>query len=702
MTSRLHATFWGMHPTRTSTTDMQVRINMGLRDGSRAQRTRSQEQDAITTTELAKHQLSNLGARQAFQVLRGCNAPTPPDITTSEPCHLPPPPQPNSYTDGSLKQPTEPDFCLGGGGTWHPHRSFEHTGATEAEANIATFEQEPGGLKLFNHSPGYGGSSTRMEIQGAITALAAPGPTHMATDSQAFRSKALAIHRHVDAHTLPRKPWALQHDGDLWHLYHRFVKAKTTQAIDITKVKGHATQAMVEAGKVRAEDKHGNDKADEAAADGVALFGPTTVSIGRWYGKRHKSYTHFVSSLMEHLAFTFQVRAALLQAHHSGTTSPTIPVPRPQATKPTTTIQAPPYQQHPNQQHRHFIQLMSVQQYPNLCKRHPCASKVQAFLQDMPYTFMGDSRADGSLTAGGADSDDPSTPIGITWLELYALYRMAGWPEPLAEPRQQAAPKATLRQQLQAFRQATRQLVHNTMSADMQGLFTGGSTLTGKRLAGLGINTFLAVMPWQPCLTQQAQSRVAMEILRSQYRLTHAKAGQAIAEHPKLPLRQIQLKGRTNWSRTIRYCRDPLYTPPVSPPPPPATGSPASTSLSDYQPANPTDEPPSKQPRRAAHSTAPPPPPPPSLPSLVFFDVPNAHIKYQGPNRRSITKTWMPGSGAIRASDFCLHATGDVPVASLGTHAHNTRESQIACEHCSRPNQHQHPRPPPDPGKHSG
>ena len=578
------------------------------------------------TTELAKHQLQHLGARQAFQVLRGSNAPTPQDIATPEPCSLPAPPEPNAYTDGSLKQPTEPDFCLGGGGTWYPCRDLEQTGASEAEANIATFEQELGGLKLYNHAPGYGGSSTRMEIQGAITALAAKGPTHMATDSQAFRSKALAIHRQVDAHSKPKKPWALQHDGDLWHLYHRFVSAKTTQAIDITKVKGHATTDMVASGKVRAEDKLGNDKADEAAAEGVALFGHPTVSMGRWYGKRHKYYTYFVSGLLEHLVFTFQVRAALLQVQRAGTPPTAGASASPTESKPTTTITAPTPQPYAQHLHQHFTHIMKVQQFPQLCQRHPCIGNIQAFLGDMPYTPVElGSRAPGSLTAGSADSVEHHPPDGITWLELYTLYRMAGWPEPLAQPSLLAAPKPTLRQQLQAFRQATRQLVHSTMPADMQTLFKGHGSITGKRLAGLGVNTFLAVLPWQPCLTLQAHSKVATEILRSQYRLTHAKAGKAIAEHTRLPLRSIQLNGRTHWSRTIRYSREPLYTHPHPSPPKPSSS--ASTCPADFQPE--AGEPPSKQQRRAG-AAAPSDRLAPSLPSIVFFKCPRCPHQVSG------------------------------------------------------------------------
>ena len=190
-----------------------------------------------------------------------------------------------------------------------------HQGVSEAEANIAVMSEEAAGLKLFTHAQGYGGSSTRLEIVGAITSIAADGPVHLATDSQAFKAKALSLHQHVQSSTTPRKPWALQPDGDMWQQYFRFAKAKRVEAIAITKVKGHATEKMVEQGLVRPQDKVGNDKADEAADEGVDLFGHEVVQLGKDYARRHRHYTKSVASLMEHLCFTYRVRAALLAQH---------------------------------------------------------------------------------------------------------------------------------------------------------------------------------------------------------------------------------------------------------------------------------------------------------------------------------------------------------------------------------------------------
>ena len=131
---------------------------------------------------------------------------------------------------------------------WHPQRHMEHTPPSEAEANLAVLSQRSDGLQLFAFLPGHTGSSTRLEIAGAIIAIAGEGPINLGTDSQSFRNKALHIHKLIQDQALPRRPWMLQCDGDLWQLYYQCAQAKTVAAITITKVKGHATNQMVQQG----------------------------------------------------------------------------------------------------------------------------------------------------------------------------------------------------------------------------------------------------------------------------------------------------------------------------------------------------------------------------------------------------------------------------------------------------------------------
>ena len=62
------------------------------------------------------------------------------------------------------------------------------------------------------------------------------------------------------AYSLP-----LLKDGDLVTFAMYMIQAREQDTVRVTKVKGHATEADVEQGRVRLEDRLGNQKADAAA-----------------------------------------------------------------------------------------------------------------------------------------------------------------------------------------------------------------------------------------------------------------------------------------------------------------------------------------------------------------------------------------------------------------------------------------------------
>ena len=122
---------------------------------------------------------------------------------------------------------------------------------------------------------------------GVILALQTSRAVHLGVDN-------LGVVRHVgrllDGCRRP-VPFELVKDGDLLLLIDRMLHHRGLDTVRISKVKGHADEAMVLHGRVRGEDKFGNDAADEAAD-----FGRRRVSLavidarrnlsgvcGRWY-----------------------------------------------------------------------------------------------------------------------------------------------------------------------------------------------------------------------------------------------------------------------------------------------------------------------------------------------------------------------------------------------------------------------------------
>ena len=67
------------------------------------------------------------------------------------------------------------------------------------------------------------------------------------------------------SHKVPRSSLPLVKDGDLLATIHSMLCLRGFDAVHVSKVKGHATRAMVDNGDVRLEDLVGNNGADAAA-----------------------------------------------------------------------------------------------------------------------------------------------------------------------------------------------------------------------------------------------------------------------------------------------------------------------------------------------------------------------------------------------------------------------------------------------------
>ena len=110
-------------------------------------------------------------------------------------------------------------------------------------------------------------SSTRAEAVGILAALGIPGPLHIGLDnaSAVKRTKQLLKER------MPRKPWALQDDGDVWESIALAIGAQGRHSTNVSKLKGHAKDVHVEQGLTTPIRRLINDAADRYATKGVEL-----------------------------------------------------------------------------------------------------------------------------------------------------------------------------------------------------------------------------------------------------------------------------------------------------------------------------------------------------------------------------------------------------------------------------------------------
>ena len=112
--------------------------------------------------------------------------------------------------------------------------------------------------RFFKPVPGVLQTVQRAEFWGAIVALQSYWPCHLGRDNF---NVARSIGRLLD-HGCLTKPLPLVKDGDLVALAQYMICTRGRGTVRVTKVKGHATDADVEQGRV---DQLGNAEADIAA-----------------------------------------------------------------------------------------------------------------------------------------------------------------------------------------------------------------------------------------------------------------------------------------------------------------------------------------------------------------------------------------------------------------------------------------------------
>ena len=71
----------------------------------------------------------------------------------------------------------------------------------------------------------------------------------------------------------------------------------------LRKVRGHATDEDVAAGRATQQDMEGNDKADKCADKGVeAIQGPGLVELAKWAAERHEAYKKLMLRIQKTIA----------------------------------------------------------------------------------------------------------------------------------------------------------------------------------------------------------------------------------------------------------------------------------------------------------------------------------------------------------------------------------------------------------------
>ncbi len=467
----------------------------------------------------ARHNIEpdNLNARQCFQALKSNK--TPPHLAMPYRCHLPAPKDINVYTDGSWIHPLKQFLGMGGAGVWWPNRNpdIRHRLST-SEQELAYYQVLEGGVMLFTPIGGYHGSSTRTELAAAIVALMANGPIHIGTDSKAFMDKAIDILYKLRSDLPIKLNWKTMSDGDLWEHFTKAAEAKGPNSINITKVKGHVTTQQILDNIYRDVDKQGNDRADKAAEIAVNTHGEDVVRSAGILHKRHQRYIKFMKDVALHIVEAYLIHKELVDRY----------VPK----KANTSISYTPLV-YPECNDPVHLPLQGSVNYAKFNKKYSTGACVVNFLKGLTVQH----------TSNQQDA--------ISWLELYILYRIEGFPKPIADNPNKARSRATVKMQLNCFKACTRGII-NRLGTDQQvcHLFRP-IKVTTQRFLGLAIQGKHLATSMSVSLHRDKQQAITDSLIKLGRQISGKKLEQFKDGTLQIMPRPLAINGRVGWDSKL-------------------------------------------------------------------------------------------------------------------------------------------------------
>ena len=472
---------------------------------------------------------SGINARQAFQLLKQNQQPV--ILPVPYWCSLPAPNEINVYTDGSWLFPLKQFLGLGGAGVWWPERSLTkkqegqpYHPLSKAENDIAFHQQSNEGVRLYTKIGGYGGSSTRTELAAGIIAVCAHGPVHIGSDSKAFVDTANVILQDITKGRKPHKPWKLVSDGDLWDHFHQAVISKGVESLKITWVKGHATQDHIDKGITTLKNKLGNDEADAVADIGTALHGQDIMTAAKCLQKRHHDYQVFMCDVSHHIVESYLIHRELTKRIEAADANAAKHLDKRRAYNPL------PY---PSSNAARPLKATScLKEYTAYRKKHDAATNIEHFLANLLVVRKDEMR-------------------GITWLELYILFRCRGYPKPIPDPEQAAKQKPTPAKQINAFKKHMRGIVKRSLHDSMDANLFRPSPPTLDALIGAGITGKHATLCFNTAITTAEQQCIAKCLAKLNRTISNKHANEFINGEQNLVPYELKLKGKVGWDSTI-------------------------------------------------------------------------------------------------------------------------------------------------------
>ena len=328
----------------------------------------------------------------------------------------------------------------------------------------------------------------------------------------------------------------------------------------MSKVKGHATEAQVEEGTVAAEDKEGNDWADEFANKGARQHEPHALKLARWLQQRHNCYRKFMGRVQSCIAVVLKAeqkereKKKLQQAMIEGYDAEKVMV---------ATCLLPAHED--SGLANSLSMIPATRGVHRMSVRQHYYEAVHAFMKARRWQPV-----------------DPQAKVaGTTWLELFVLFDSLGYrtyrdkvaQDDVALKRackrsmkrvktnRSSVARASLRKEIAIFKAAVRYVARNDMAPHQQEFFLSEPRQELRRLAPF------AIIGHQPginvwCVMGQVEKERVEEAICAQRTAATRKMQLSIAEAKKHALNtgampaiklkrvKIDMAGCIKWSRS--------------------------------------------------------------------------------------------------------------------------------------------------------
>ena len=146
---------------------------------------------------------------------------------------------------------------------------------------------------------------------------------------------------------------------------------------------------------------------------------------------------------------------------------------------------------------------------------------------------------------------------GITWLEMYILYKLRGYKQPIDDPTCVGHARATADKQLVAFKNLVRAVSSKLYLKEKgKSMFTP-AVVVNENLKGIGILGKQHGPSFNIYITKEEQKQIAKHLHRLNHTINKVKLEAVVLGEAKFVPRKLNMRGGADWNSEIKPLKEP-------------------------------------------------------------------------------------------------------------------------------------------------